>query len=358
MYRKIDRALNPDLEISRYLSETVGFGCVPAFAGAVSLQTNGDPIALGMMQLIPESRGDGHRFMLERINNYIERILARDLSALNTQDRQGSLAQPVSVDEIPAELEDLLGVRAAEQVRVIGHHIGEMHLALSSGKEFKDFAPEEFSLHYQRSLFSGMQALVRENYQIQQRNLNRLSNDVREELESIIERKEDILNVLKRIYDKKLDATKTRIHGNLQLNNILLTGKDMVIQDFGGDATRSYSERRLKRSPLRDVVTMIRSFYYVAHEGFSKSLQLSEEEKKDTKRYADFWAYYMSSFFLKAYLDTVRGSALVPQQPDDLEMMIETYLLERAVVDLSYELNHRPDWVQVPLRMITSIINK
>jgi maltose alpha-D-glucosyltransferase/alpha-amylase len=358
MYRKIDRALNPDLEINRYLSETVGFDCVPTFAGAVSLQTSSDPIALGMIQLIPESRGTGHKFMLERINNYIERILARDLSLLNTLDRMGSLAQPVSVDEIPSELEDLLGVRAAEQARVIGQHIGEMHLALASSKNLKDFAPEDFSLHYQRSLFAGMQTLVRENYQAQQRNLNRLPNDIQEEVQTIVERKEDILNVLKRIYDQKLDATKTRIHGNLQLDNILLTGKGMAIQDFGGDATRSYSERRLKRSPLRDVVTMIRSFYYVAHEGFARSLQLSEDEKKDQKRYADFWAYYMSSFFLRAYLDTVRGSSLVPREPGELEVMIETYLLERAIIDLSYELNHRPDWVQVPLRIITSLINK
>lgn len=74
--------------------------------------------------------------------------------------------------------------------------------------------------------------------------------------------------------------------------------------------------------------------------------------------YAEFWANAMSSFFLKAYLETTEGSAFVPNDPNDLSIMLETYMLERAVYDLNYELNHRPKWVRIALHLIQSIVDE
>ncbi len=149
--------------------------------------------------------------------------------------------------------------------------------------------------------------------------------------------------------------TKIRIHGNLQLDKILLTGRDILIQDFGSDPGRSYSERRLKRSPLRDVASIDRSFYYLAYEGFQQDDQMTPEKAPQLLPFAEFWARHMSGFFLKAYLETVQGSAFIPTQTDDLQMLLETYLLEKAVMDLTNELDHRPDWVRLPLQIIQTI---
>jgi maltose alpha-D-glucosyltransferase/alpha-amylase len=73
--------------------------------------------------------------------------------------------------------------------------------------------------------------------------------------------------------------------------------------------------------------------------------------------YAEFWAHQLSGFFMKAYLETVQGSSFMPSQPDDLEMMLETFLLEKSIADLNYELNHRPDWVRIPLQIINSVMD-
>ncbi|GAB3503214.1 maltose alpha-D-glucosyltransferase [Spirosoma knui] len=358
MYRKIDGSVNPDAEINSYLSKTAGFEYVPAFSGTIELRDEGEPVMLGMMQVMVANHGDGHSFMLERINNFIERILARERSEMDPLNRQGTFAKPVAMDELPADVRELLGEHASEQARLMGNRVGEMHVALAASNNLKEFEPEAFSLHYQRSLFSGMQSLVRESYQAQQRNLKRLPDDIQQEVQAILGRKEEVLRVLKRIYAKKLEATKIRIHGNLQLENILLTGKDVAIQDFGGDPSRSYSERRLKRSPLRDVATLIRSFYYVAYEGFLNNAHVPPEDTVQLLPFADFWAHYMSSFFLKAYLTAAEDSSFIPNQSEDLQMMIDTYLLERSVVDLSYELGNRPNWVRVPLQLIKSVINQ
>ncbi|MBC7568908.1 MAG: maltose alpha-D-glucosyltransferase [Spirosoma sp.] len=359
LYRKVDLNINPDAEMTYFLSDVAKYPNVPALAGSMAMLAQGEPIMLGNMEKMVARHGNGRDYVLERVSNYIERILARDKQQLDeaTNVEHNSLINPVAFADLPDETQELLGRRGAEQARRLGVRIGEMHLALASDTVSADFAPEPFSLHYQRSLFSGMQALVRESYQSHQRNLNRLTPDVQEDVKQLFRRKEEVLNTLRRIYTKKLDSTKIRIHGDLQLEKILLTGRDIAIQDFGGDPNRSYSERRLKRSPLRDVASMIRSFYYTAYEGFLANHQVSPDGTLRLLPYADFWAHHLSSFFVKAYLDTVQNSPIIPTDPVERQMMLDTYLLEKAISDLSYELTYHPDLVRVPVRLIKSVMD-
>ena len=357
LYRRVEPTTHPDLEMIRFLSEEARFEHVPALVGAIVLKSDKQNMVLGMMQQLVENHGDGYSFMLERINNYIERILARNRETLHPEERMGTLTHPEGYDQLPDDLKVLLGTTASEQVRLIGMRTAEMHLALASANTVKEFKPEEFSLHYQRSLYSGMQSLVRESYQSQSRNLQRLPESVRGEVEAIINRKDDMLKVLKRIYAKKLDVIRTRTHGNYHLRKILLTGRDIAISDFSGNPLRSYSERRIKRSPLRDVASMVRSFYYTAYEGFITTNQFQKEDLPAMMPFAEQWAFYMSSFFIKAYLEKVQNSAIIPKEQADFEVLLHTYMLERAIKDLNYELANRPDRVVVPLRIITSILN-
>jgi maltose alpha-D-glucosyltransferase/alpha-amylase len=350
MYRKIDRTVNPDVELSSYLSEQAGFEHVPQFLGTIELTTGQEPIVLGMMQVMIENHGDGRTYMLERLNNYVERILARNRAALDPSDLRGTVAAPVAFEELPTDLQVLLGGRAADQARLIGKRTAEMHLALSSAAG-KDFKPEEYSLHYQRSLFSALQSLVRETYQSLERNADRLPKEARQELPAIEGRKDELLALLRRIYTKKLDIWKTRIHGTYHLRKLLMTGRGVVIQDFGGSPYRSYSERRIKRSPLRDVAEMINSFYYTAYESFYTNSHIPQSELHSLLPFAHQWAHYMSGFFSRAYLDAVEGSSLIPAAPEDLKIVLDTFLLEKALVHL----NHRYSHALAGIRLISQI---
>ena len=359
LYRKVELSINPDAEMTYFLSDVAKYPYVPALSGSIAMLASGDPIMLGNMEEMVARHGNGKDYVLERINNYIERILARDKQQLDEATRleHDNLINPTAFVDLPHETQELLGQRGPEQARLLGVRVGEMHLALASDAVNVNFSPEPFSLHYQRSLFSGMQTLVRESYQSHQRNINQLAPDVQKNVEQLFARKEEVLNVLRRIYTKKLDSTKIRIHGDLQLEKILLTGRDIAIQDFGGDPNRSYSERRLKRSPLRDVASMIRSFYYTAYEGFLHNSQVSAEETARLLPYADFWAYHHSRFFMKAYLDTVQNSPIIPTDPVERQMMLDTFLLEKSISDLSYELTYRPELVRVPVQLIKSVMD-
>jgi maltose alpha-D-glucosyltransferase/alpha-amylase len=357
MYRKVDRAMNPDLELSHYLTQQTDFKNIPPFVGSIEWKFEKGTMVLGMMQEMVENSGDAWTYMLDRIDDYNERILTRNGPLKIMSPMKGSLTEPISYEQMPEEMKELLDASVAEQARILGIRTGQMHMALESSTH-PDFKPEEYSLHYQRSLFAGLQSLVRATFQSQSKNLQKLTDEEHQEALEVLDMKNDILNVLKDIYKSKIDVTKIRIHGDYHLGQVLFTGKDFVITDFEGEPARTYSERRLKRSPLRDVAGMIRSFHYAAYGGLFLDNSVRPEDYKKLIPFAERWYHYMSQFFIKAYLETVKGHAFVPSRKEDLGILLRTFLLEKAIYELSYELNNRPNWVLIPLRGIKTLMNK
>jgi maltose alpha-D-glucosyltransferase/alpha-amylase len=356
IFRKIDFTLNPDVELNGYLSDVVQFSFVPKFLGTVEWHTDRGPVVLGMMQQLIENHGNGQSYMIERLNNFAERILARNRTLLNPYDKKGTITKPLAFDELDVEIQELLGDRTADMARRIGKRTAQMHLALANETNTQDFRPEEYSLHYQRSLFSTMQKLVRETYEALDKNYQNLTESTRRETNQFREKKTELLTILKRIYAKKLDIWKTRTHGTYGLKKLLMTGKDIVIQDFGGKPHTTYSERRIKRSPLRDVAEMVISFYYTAYEGFFSNNHIPKSELNMLLPFADMWAHYISGFFVKGYLDEVQGTQLIPREEKDLETIFHIFLLEKSLAHFSNALNSGSEWAIVPLRLIKSIL--
>lgn len=166
----------------------------------------------------------------------------------------------------------------------------------------------------------------------------------------------DILTALKNIYKKKIDVVKIRTHGDYHLGQVLFTGKDFVITDFEGEPARSYTERRLKRSPLRDVAGMIRSFHYAAYASLFLDTQIRKEDFKKMMPIMETWYRYVSQIFLDAYSKEVKGTSFIPKSKEDMDILMTTFLLEKAIYELNYELNNRPDWVIIPLKGIQALM--
>jgi maltose alpha-D-glucosyltransferase/alpha-amylase len=356
IYRHVDRTINPDVEITMFLTRQVQFPQVPSLLGTIEWKVKKDTMVLGMLQEQVGYHGNGRTYMLERLNNYLDRIQARTVYPV--MEKIGTLAKPVMFEVLPEDLQEFIGGTVAEGATLIGKRTGEMHLALASQPAIKDFAAEPFSLHYQRSLFSGMQTLVRSAFSAGKEQLSRLPEEIREEVISLLKRKEEVLKKLKRIYTAKIDVVKIRIHGNYDLKQVLFTGKDVAILDFHGDPTRSYSDRRLKRSPLRDVAGMIRSIHYVAYEGLQHNAKTAPEELTTLEPFADYWIHYVTSFFVRSWMDTVAGSSFIPPNETDLRILLESYLLEKAIYSFQFELHKRPEWLAVPVNIIRSIIDQ
>jgi maltose alpha-D-glucosyltransferase/alpha-amylase len=355
MYRKVDKGLHPDVELTRFLSDA----SLPTtrYGGVIEWRLGTNSFTLGMLEKLEENHGDGHHYMLERVANFIERILARDRAIVGAYPKLGSFTRPLAYEKLDDSLKEFIGGNAAELARLAGLRLAQIHKGLAAGQE-KEVMPEEFSLHYQRSLFSSMSSLVREMGQGIEKMGAGLPVEILNDVKVLAGKKDILLTTLKRIYSKKFDVLKIRTHGNLGLSHVLLTGKDIVLHDFGGNPLKPYSERRLKRSPMHDVAAMIRSFYYVGYEGFLSSAQMQTEEQNNLLPFAGFWAHYTSSFFINAYLNEVKGTAFIPEDAGDFEVLLQTFLLENALHWFNYEVAHRPQRAVIPLRIIQNVLEQ
>jgi maltose alpha-D-glucosyltransferase/alpha-amylase len=353
IYRKVDRSMNPDLEVTRFLSERTSFKNIPAFTGCIQWQSEQGTMVLGMMQEMVKSNGDAWTYMLHQLDIYFEQIISKSTGMVHM--RPNSLSSD-TCKEVLVDMKDILDPSWMEQIKLLAQRTGEMHLALASHPDLPEFKPEEFSLHYQRSLFSGFQSLVRSTFQNLTKSLKKISEEHRKNVECILEDEQKILTAFKRIYQKKINAMKIRIHGDFHLGQALFTGKDFILLDFEGEPARSYSERRLKRSPLRDVAGMLRSFHYAAYASLMQNDHFTAKDKERLWPFAEQWYEYTSELYIHTYLDIVNGSEFIPKDQKDLKMLLETYTLEKAIYELNYELNNRPEWIMIPLRGIQSII--
>ena len=358
VYRKLDRTMNPDVEVVQMLTDELHFPNVPRYLGSIEQQEAGKPpMVLVMLQELVPNQGDAWSYMEDALKRFYERVLTQsERQAL--KPTVGTLSQPLAFSEVPEEVQMELGGAHVERVELLGLRTAEMHCALVSVTDNPDFTPEAFSLHYQRSLFSSLTSLVRSNFDSLKKHLPNLPEQVRAEAEEVLQMREEILTRLKRVFSHKIDTKKIRNHGDYHLGQVLFTGKDFFIIDFEGEPARSFSERRLKRSALRDVAGMIRSFHYAAYNALFQQDSLRKEDVDYLEGWAEQWYHYASGFFMQSYMTKTKGTGLVPAAEEDFEILMQTYLLEKAIYELGYELNNRPDWVHIPIRGIKYIMKK
>jgi len=152
---------------------------------------------------------------------------------------------------------------------------------------------------------------------------------------------------------------RLRVHGDYHLGQVLHTGKDFLIIDFEGEPARSLSERRLKRTPIRDVAGMLRSFNYAAFAALYHQLEkgaIHPEAAGRLEPWARFWSYWVSVIFLGAYLGRARSGQFLPASDAELKILLEVNLLNKATYELGYELNNRPTWLKIPLEGILQLM--
>jgi maltose alpha-D-glucosyltransferase/alpha-amylase len=296
-----------------------------------------------LLQSAVTNEGDVWTLTVDAIGRYYDRVLAQKVDLQNQTAPPGAL------------LDELIGGIYPEKAMLLGQRTAELHIALASRSDDALFAPEPFNAMAQRSAYQNMRALLRRNFALLEKKVPDLSEAFREEAKEVIAAQKEIHEREKRLLDRKTNAAKIRIHGDYHLGQVLYTGKDFVILDFEGEPARALSERKLKRSALRDVAGMMRSFQYAAYSALWQPAMRSEDVPF-LERWADLWYRQISTIFLQSYLKTTARAMFVPQNADDLQIMLEAYLLDKAVYEIGYELNHRPDWVVIPIRGIKHIL--
>jgi maltose alpha-D-glucosyltransferase/alpha-amylase len=343
LYRKLEDGVNPDVEITRFLTEKTSFQNVPAFVGALEYRrAKAEPTVVCLLQRAVANEGNVWTLTVDALGRYYERVLERKADLQNETAPPGAL------------IEELVGGVYPEKVRLLGQRTGELHLALASRRDDPLFRPEPFNAMNQRSVYQSMRTSLRRAFTLLGKKLVDLPAKFRDEAREVLAAEKEILAREKRLLDRRSNAAKIRIHADYHLGQLIYTGKDFVIIDFEGEPARPLTDRKMKRSALRDVAGMMRSFQYAAYAALWQAA-IRKEDVPFLDRWADFWYRQTSSLFLQSYFNTTRGAIFIPND-DDVQVMLQAYLLDKAVYEIGYELNNRPSWVIIPIRGIKHIL--
>jgi maltose alpha-D-glucosyltransferase/alpha-amylase len=149
---------------------------------------------------------------------------------------------------------------------------------------------------------------------------------------------------------------KTRYHGDLHLGQVLLTGQDFLIVDFEGEPARPLVERRAKHSPLRDVAGMLRSLDYAAALAVANNRDQPAEKRIGVEKAVRAWQEEAGAAFLSGYRQASTDLPSLPKDAQTWQQLLELFLIEKALYELRYEINMRPDWVGVPLHGLMALV--
>ncbi|HKJ56313.1 MAG TPA: maltose alpha-D-glucosyltransferase, partial [Nitriliruptoraceae bacterium] len=337
MIRRPEEGINPDLEVTRFLTERTDFDRVPAIIGAVEHDTGrrGQSRSIAILSKFVPNEGDAWRQALSAMDRFIEDELPRE----RVLHVPASTPMRLASRALPDDVAEAIGPYLT-QVEQLGRTTARMHAALASDPDDADFSPEPFTALYQRSVYQSMRTRARRTQQALGRALKTLPEDVAERVTALADREDDLLERIQHLKDDRLTGSRTRTHGDFHLGQVLWTGRGYVVLDFEGEPARPLGERRLKRSPLSDIAGMLRSYHYAGHVRARAHLERggldSPAEVERLTAGASWWGMWTGARFLHGWLEEA-PSHVLPDTKSETSRLLDAYLLEKSLYELTYE---------------------
>jgi maltose alpha-D-glucosyltransferase/alpha-amylase len=352
-FRSVEPGTHPEVEIGRALAEKTSFTAIAPVAGALVYRSDaGQQTTLGALLGFVPNEGNAWHYTLDALRRFFVQVLTR--APHGQPALPGRPFLDAAEHELPPIVPDLIGPYL-ESVRLMGQRTAELHIALASIGDNADFAPEPFTLSYQRSLYQTVRTRVSQVLDGLRERQADLPEKDREDAQRLQERKSDLLLHLRPILERRITAQRIRCHGDYRLDSLLFTGRDFVIGDFEGDVSRHLSNRRRKRSPLRDVASMLYSFYFAVGAGLYAG-DLRPDDLPLLRPWARFWHVWVAVAFLKSYLESASSAGFLPTTRDELQVLLDFYLLSRGLGELRARLDGRLDLVDIPLQALLHIL--
>jgi maltose alpha-D-glucosyltransferase/alpha-amylase len=336
LFRRLVPGINPEIEIGRFLTETVGFANTPPLLGTVELVDGKTRSAVAVIHRFVENQGDAWSVT----NAYLDRFV----------DEQRLAAEiPVESDEQAAYL---------RWMRQTGQRVAEMQLALASRDDIPEFAPEPITpsdvLTWSEQFLQRAGRVLDElaRRQADLRPSDRILADM------LLSARASLPARLHDFLPDGVDAMKIRHHGDFHLGQMLIVRDDVVIIDFEGEPRRSLEERRRRAPAARDLAGLIRSIDYSTTAALDRALKTTSDEQGKIARALKEWRERSTAALLAAYHEFLTDARLWPRDPQQADRLLDFFLLEKAFYEIEYELAHRPDWLRVPLAGTWRILSR
>lgn len=352
VYRKLEAGLNPDAEILAFLTQETSFKRAPRYAGEIRFREGASETAIALLQTFAKNKCSAWELAFEQARRFYDKIAREQESPL--------LSSPSFFSELDAPPLPVVKRNAGEFLRLaalLGKRTAELHLALASSNRAA-FKPEPLSSENQARIQAELRAEANATLKLLQEKCVDLAPDAKPYAERILSHRKTIASRLNALMRAPINARKIRVHGDYHLGQVLFAGNDFIIIDFEGEPMRPIDERRAKRPAFQDLAGMIRSFHYAAHAALLQDSSRSKEDLTRLTTFGELWFHETSRAFLKAYLRVAGDAPFVPKSLDERERLLRSFLLAKALYELRYELNNRPDWVRIPLRGVAQILSE
>jgi maltose alpha-D-glucosyltransferase / alpha-amylase len=357
LFRRIEPTPNPELEIGRVLTE-LRFPRTPPLVGALEyLHPGVEPGTLAAVQTAVKHQGSGWEFTIDELRRYYERVLAR-IKRSDSQDARERLENRARLDvrdrQAPPPFFAALQHWYLSSATTLGRRTAELHLTLAHAPG-DAFQPEPLDRTALRTLGAGMREHAESSLTMLEDRLQALNDASRPYAEAVLASRDALLKRFDDLRPLEGGGWRIRVHGDYHLGQVLRTEEDFVIIDFEGEPARSIAERRAKQSPLKDVAGMARSYSYAAYAALFAFTVHAPDAHASLEQWADTWRYWTVDAFLQGYRSTIGDSPIAPPE-DALAPLLRAFTLDKALYELAYELNNRPDWVRIPLLGIQKLI--
>ncbi len=347
LFRRLEPTPNPEYEIGRVLTER-RFDRVPPLIGAIEyLRPGVEPGTLAILQVQIKHQGSGWQYTLDDLHRYYERVAARTTRSDRSEGRDRLRGPGGRSQSKPPPFFMALEGWYLTSASTLGKRTAELHLALASAGG-DAFAPEPITPADLDNLANYMRAHAETSLAMLADRVGALNDATRSLAETVLAQRDFLFTRFDRLRACEDGGWRVRVHGDYHLGQVLRTEEDFAILDFEGEPARSIAERRSKQSPLKDVAGMIRSFSYAAYAALFAFTVNAPAEYSQLERWANTWRHWVTASFLDGYTRTIGSSPLLPHG-DAYDVLLHAFIIDKALYELSYELNNRPDWVRIPL---------
>ena len=328
IYRRVAYGENPEIVTSSFLTETAGFENTPAYLGKAELTSaDGKILGVGILQAFVANDGDGWGYTMK----YLQSVFAKVKSG-------------EAVDHA-----DYLKTAA-----LLGRRTAEMHKAFAKGTD-KVFAPAPVSPADLTDWTAQVVAQADRTIAVAKANVAPLTGDMRRKVETLIARRDAIVERIKALVPANVKCMKTRFHGDYHLGQVVVANGDFFLLDFEGEPLRPIAERQIKHCVLKDVAGMVRSFDYAA---FGSVLMFVDEaDRPQMLPVAAEWQKQATEAFLNGYFQNMAGCASLPDNAEDTQKLLDLFVLEKALYEVIYEVANRPDWLAIPMNGLSRLID-
>jgi maltose alpha-D-glucosyltransferase/alpha-amylase len=353
VYRRLEAGHSPELEAGRLLSKA-SQGLVPQFVGVIEYRNGrAEPSTLAVLQRFVPNEGTAWEQAVAEVARFYERVLASHSEPVLPPEPQGPLATHAAQDLPPALAETMSTYLSI--ARILGTRTAEMHIAFASSDD-PAFAPEPFSSFGRRSVYQSFRNLIGRVVRELRIRRTEFSPHTLELAQLVIGREAAILERIAPLLQAGPGGLRIRIHGDYHLGQVLNTGKDFVLIDFDGDERTSLAERRRKRSAIRDLAAMVRSFRFAAHVARTEGV-IREADRARLAPWDRLWSAWASAAFLRGYFERAKGATFLPETDEALAMLLDRHVLGRALHELQDWLGRGIEPVDVPLGDILRMLD-